>query len=275
MARTTLPDRNERALRVVTNTRAAPEALWEAWTNPMLLTQWLTDRASGAAQVDDTITWSFDRLGADMSFRVAAVDPPRLLRLHSRGAENQPGLIELEISGEAGATQVAVTHSGFAEGASGDEALEGARSGWQLVLAIMAHYVERYFGRPRVSFLALREAPVSYESLIPYYRKPERLRRWLTAAGSIGEPGENFTFVLRNGRKMSGEVLAVTDREVALSWNEIQGVLELKAFDTGRGIKALCVRGSGWNLAPARAVAIEKEMGAALDRLRATVAPGA
>ena len=49
-------------------------------------------------------------------------------------------------------------------------------------------------------------------------------------------------------------------------------MLELKAFGIGHGARALCIRGCGWSLDPARAAAIETRMAAALERLAAELA---
>lgn len=67
-------------------------------------------------------------------------------------------------------------------------------------------------------------------------------------------------------------VLAITRREVGLTWEEIHGVLELKAFAMGPGSRVIAIRGCGWNLAAARAAEIESHMGEALDRLAAELA---
>jgi len=70
-----------------------------------------------------------------------------------------------------------------------------------------------------------------------------------------------------SGQTMTGKVLAVTPSEVALTWDEIGGVVELKAFLLGPRTRAVSVRGCGWDLSCDRAAEIEKAMAAAVDRL--------
>jgi hypothetical protein len=78
--------------------------------------------------------------------------------------------------------------------------------------------------------------------------------------------GESYSLELQEGGKASGRILAKTNRETALSWDEIHGVLELKAFSMGPQ-KFLCVRGCGWGLPREKAGELEGLMERALDRL--------
>lgn len=68
---------------------------------------------------------------------------------------------------------------------------------------------------------------------------------------------------------MTGQVLAITAREVAVSWNEVGGVFEFKAFSTGGGNRMVGGRCVAWSLLPGRAGEIKASMEKAFDRLSA------
>lgn len=112
----------------------------------------------------------------------------------------------------------------------------------------------------------MRPAEFSLEQIPPLHRQPAELAKWFTRSGGFGEVGENFRMDLQEGGPVSGHVLAKTKTEVALSWDEIHGSLELKAFQMGPQ-KILCIRGCGWGLAPEQAKIIEAQMERAIDRL--------
>jgi hypothetical protein len=101
------------------------------------------------------------------------------------------------------------------------------------------------------------------------------LSRWLTTSGGIGKTGERFELTLRDGgrtgERMTGQVLAITASEVALGWDQIRGLFELKAFSMGPGNRMLGLRCLGWKMDPALARELEGLMEAALDRLAATI----
>jgi hypothetical protein len=74
---------------------------------------------------------------------------------------------------------------------------------------------------------------------------------------------------------MTGRVLAITAREVAVSWNEVGGVFEFKAFSTGGGNRMVGGRCVAWNLPPGRAGEIKAGMEKAFDRLTEEIAKAA
>jgi hypothetical protein len=77
--------------------------------------------------------------------------------------------------------------------------------------------------------------------------------------------------VLRDGRSIGGAILAETPREIAVAWDEINGVIEFKAFSLGPGQRAVCIRGCGWGLNTEEARVIEASMESALERLIAVL----
>src|SRR6202044_2338538 len=83
-----------------------------------------------------------------------------------------------------------------------------------------------------------------------------------------GIVGERCEFQLRDAGKLTGRVLAITSREVTVSWDEIGGVLELKAFSMGPQ-RVVCLRGFSWRLKAEEMAEIEQKLQRALERLAA------
>lgn len=262
-----------RIIRTEIRTTATPRQVWEAWTDPQKIAQWFVDRAAGEPKVGTTFTWFFDKFNYTMPYEVLEAVPDERFTLYWSGAGSAypPGIIEVTIEREGGTTIVRLVNSGFREDAKWDEEYQGTVSGWQMALAILKHYLENYFGQPKTLILIMRPAQFSYELLMPFYVTAPGLAQWLATSGSIGKLGERYELALRDGGKMAGRVLAITRSEVALSWEEIQGALELKAFSMGPGKRMVGIRGLGWNMEPARAEELERRMGAALERLTAAL----
>jgi hypothetical protein len=138
-------------------------------------------------------------------------------------------------------------------------------------LALLKHYLDKYFSTSRNSFFVMRPAEFSLEQLVPLHRTEPGLKKWLTKSGEYGEVGESFSLELQEGGQASGHVLAKSNRETTLGWDEIHGVLELKAFSMGPQ-KILCVRGCGWGLSAEKAKEIEAHVERAILRLVAVLA---
>lgn len=274
----TTSTRIEHRGRVVTRelrTSAPPERVWQAWADPEKLSQWFTDDARGQPEAGGTYTWIWKAFGAEVPNEVVLAEPGERLALSSPSpGGGPPTLLEVTVGRDGAQTVVRVVNSGFPEGEGGREMARDLESGWTLALAILGHYLENYFGEPRSSFFAMQPARFAWERLAPYYRREELLARWLTASGGIGDEGEPLAIRLRSGSAMTGRVLARSEREVAVTWSEIRGVCELKAFNMGPGGGALAIRGCGWGLAADRARRIEEDLGPALGRLADELAAG-
>jgi uncharacterized protein YndB with AHSA1/START domain len=63
----------------------------------------------------------------------------------------------------------------------------------------------------------------------------------------IGLVGDDVRLVLRAGMPLSGHVLEDSGREILLAWRELEGTLELKAFEAGPGNGMLALRASTWS----------------------------
>jgi uncharacterized protein YndB with AHSA1/START domain len=258
-----------RTIRSEIRTTAPPERVWEAWTDPEKLAQWFVDRAKGEVKQGSTYTWFFDDFGYEIPYPVVEVVPGERFALAGQLPGRPPFRLEISIAKEGGRTRVTLINSGFLEGSEWDEEYEGILSGWTNALAVLKHYVENHFGKPKTAILVLRPAVFHYEALLPYFTTSEGLARWLTSSGEIGVAGEGYALSLREGGTMTGRVLAITAREVAVSWNEVGGVFEFKAFSTGGGNRMVGGRCVAWSLPPGRAGEIKASMEKAFDRLSA------
>jgi uncharacterized protein YndB with AHSA1/START domain len=265
-------DHDGRVVRAEILTTASAEQAWQAWADPARLSEWFTDRAKGRAAAGGTVTWYFDRFRSQFPYDVMVADEGRRLVLKGSPPGRPPYLLEVLISGNpAAGTLVKIINSGFSVGVENYEEYEGVESGWQMALTILKQYLENHFSQPKSGFFAMQPAPVDYEKILHFFLEEEGLMRWLTTSGAIGAPGERYSLTLRDGSPMSGRVLTLTSREVALSWDEIDGVAELKAFRIGPRARAVAVRGCGWGLPEERALEIEQMLSKAIDRLVAVI----
>jgi uncharacterized protein YndB with AHSA1/START domain len=254
-------------------TRATPEQVYEAWTDPEKLAHWFVDRAHGKAEVGSTFTWIFEKFGYEIPYEVVAAEPGQRFALGGEHPKSGPFLLEVTIAREGGETRVTLVNSGFLDGSEWDQEFEGIVSGWTNGLAVLKHYLENYAGRPKTSILVMQPAACELPSLLPFYTTAEGLDRWLTTSAAIGgNVGEACSLRLQGGDSLTGSVLAKTRWEAALSWEELDGVLELKGFRFGSMGPVVAARLVSWNLSTERAAAIERRLQEALTRLAGVVA---
>jgi uncharacterized protein YndB with AHSA1/START domain len=255
-------------IRAEVETSATPQQAWEAWADPEKIAQWFVDRASGEAKPGGTMTWFFDQFGYVLPFEVLDAVPGSLYVLKWDPPQGRAGILEVRIERRGGSTVVRLIQSGFREDAKWDEEYEGTFSGWQMSLAILKRYLENYFGRSRRTILVMRPAAFDYEQLLPYFREAPKLSQWLVKRGAIGEAGEKIQLDLGDLGKLTGRVLAVTKWEVALSWEEIGGTLELKGFSMGPQ-RVVSLRCMSWKLGPGETKQLEEQLGKTVERLAA------
>jgi uncharacterized protein YndB with AHSA1/START domain len=245
---------------------ASPDQVWEAWTDPERIVQWFADKASGWPAPGGKLSLRWERFNFSVDYQIAEAEQGRRLVLKARLPGLGTGTISLDFLPRGPGCLVRLEETG-PDTPPSDEP-NAAESGWEMTLAIMKLYVENYFGQPRSSFFAMMPAKFNYERVMYFYSTEEGLARWLAGEGStFGGRGGTYRFTLQDGTTASGRVLAVTAHEVALEWSEIHGYLELKSFPMEPGIKAICARGAGWGLDPARAAQIEKMLEGALTVL--------
>ncbi len=260
-----------RRLEVRMRTRATPEQVWDAWTDPEKIAHWFVDRARGKPEVGTTFTWIFEKFGYEIPYEVVVAEPGRRFALGGEAPKSGPFLLEVTIAREGGETVVTLVNSGFLDGSQWDEEYQGIVSGWTQALAILKHYLENYAGRPKQALLVMEPAAYEYARLLPFYATEEGLDRWLTTSASIGGVGESCALRLPGGRSLTGRVISKTGWEVALSCEEVDGVLELKGFRAGPG-RVVAARLLSWGapLSPEW----EESLQAALQRLSAALGNG-
>jgi uncharacterized protein YndB with AHSA1/START domain len=262
-----------RVIRAEIETSATPQQAWEAWADPERIAQWFVDRASGEAKAGGTMTWFFDEFGYVLPYRVVGAEPGKLLVLKWEAPQGGPtGILEVTIERMGGRTLVRLVNSGFREDAAWSEEYEGVVSGWKMSLAILKHYLENHFGLAKAGFLIMRPASFAYEQLHAYFTDPAKLARWLTKSGAIGNVGEACRLELRDrdglAPTLKGRVLADTEREVTVSWEEIGGTLELKGFSMGPQ-RVVGVRCMSWAADPEKTQLLKQQLGSAVERLAA------
>jgi uncharacterized protein YndB with AHSA1/START domain len=255
-----------RRMRLEMRTSATPEQVYQAWADPERISQWFTDRAHGEARPGGTLTWIFDEFGYEVPYHVAAAVPGERFALDGQLPGRPPFLLEVIITREGGETVLTLVNSGFLEGGSWDDEFEGVHSGWTLALAILKHYLEHHLGRPKSVVLMMADARFQYEQLLPRFTSADGLASWLTLTGGVGAVGERCLLDLRDGGRLSGRVLAVSRREVALSWDETGGVFEMKGFSMGPSRK-VGLRITLWGPERERAAALRERFTPALARL--------
>ena len=251
-------------------TDATPQQAWEAWADPEKIAGWFVDRAKGEAVEGGDIVWSFERFNYHIPYKVIASDPGRRFAIAFEGG-GRSGLLEVDIETSGGRTRVRLVNSGFDEGAEWDAEYEGVDSGWQMALACLGEYLARGVREARGQFFAARPAEVDFGVMPHFHREAEGLSRWLTREGALGPVGSPCSLVLQDGTPVTGRVLTHTRFESAVSWDEVDGVLLLKAFKMGPGPKNVCVHGWGWGLAAERAQELERFFESALERLVAAL----
>ena len=249
-------------------TTAYPEMVWEAWTDMDKLAQWFVDKAKGWPAVGSTIHLTWERFGFTLDYKIAELKECKrlLLKTHIPGGAQT---LSVDIRREGQFTIVDL-HEGaphFVE----DDPNSSSDSAWQMSLAIMKLYLERYFGQPRNSFFCLVGASFSNEKIRQAYTDPMILRQWLLGGIEAWpdpmEPGQPIKAQLEGGPSLTGEVMTVTKHEAAYSWEEIRGYVELKSFSMGPGRQAVCVRGAGYGMDKEMATTIEDFFRPRLQRL--------
>jgi uncharacterized protein YndB with AHSA1/START domain len=264
-----------RMMQLEMRTTASPEQVYQAWADPVKLSQWFTDDARGEAKPGSTMYWMFEKFGYEIPYEVVDAVPGKLLALGGELPGRPPFLLEviIERQGAGGETVLRLVNSGFLDGGKWDEEYEGVASGWEISLALLRYYLERHFGEAKRTFLAMEPAQFSPGDMLKWYTEPELIAEWLASSVSGLQPPSEVGVPVRiplapGGRTIGGETLAVTRREVAFSWEAEDVVLELKAFMMGPK-PVVSVRGTAWQPDLARFTAIEREMEGALKRLAA------
>ncbi|MDO5296587.1 MAG: SRPBCC domain-containing protein [bacterium] len=244
------------------------EKAFDAWTEGNHLAQWYCDKVSGWPGLGSKITMTWERFGYNSKYIISEIKPPTKIVYKAI----IPGLgtqtITVSIRNYGMGSRIEVVETG--PGAEGAEGAGDANSGWMMSMAALKIYLEKYWGRHRRNFFALTGSGYEKKQLMRYYQSEDGLASWLTDSGTIPDDiGEPVNLVLRTGKTVTGKVLVVTDHELIISWDEIQGYIEMKSFEVNSDRKAICIRGSSFdeNLSADALKEIEGEMSKALGRL--------
>jgi uncharacterized protein YndB with AHSA1/START domain len=247
-------------------TRAPVEHAWAAWAEPERLAHWFVDRAYGDVRPGGIMTWVFEQFDIEIPYPVLEVKAPERLVFGGEIPGYPPFRLEITVAREDGETVVRLFNSGFREGAEWDEEYQGIVSGWRMSLALLRRYLESHYGTPKRTVLALHPAQFDPRTVLPWFTDPSKLSQWLTRSGGIGAPGQRAELVLQSGDTVRGTVLDVTRQEAAVSWDDENITLELKAFIMGP-TRMVGVRATGWGVREERMAELSVSLGDAVARL--------
>src|SRR5688572_18607718 len=260
-----------RSISCEVRTSAPVEHAWAAWAEPEKIAHWFVDRAFGDVRPGGVMTWVFEKFGYEIPYPVLEVTPNERLVLGGDIPGGPSFRLEITIAREGGDTVIRLFNSGFRDGAQWDEEYQGVSSGWRMSLALLRHYLEAHYGVAKRSVLVLRPATFDYATVLPWFTDASKLSRWLTRSGEIGAPGQPAQLVLQSGAVVRGTVLDVTGQEAAVSWDDEDMALELKAFSMGP-TRMVAVRATGWGVSEERMRDLEAELDGAVARLAAVIA---
>lgn len=253
---------DEREIRI----SADPETVWAAWAEPEHVRRWFADDARGELEEGGELVHAFEGHG-EHRYSVVEVDAPNRLVLDGE-MDGRAFRQIVEIRRDGGSTVLRLVHSGFGPSDSDSEIVQGIDSGWSMALAALKFYAEWFFGRNKRMVSVFRPARFDYRTLLErHYLDAGGLGGWLTEGGSSISSGSPVELRLRGGRPLTGSVLVVTDHEVSVSWDELEGVLELKAFGAGPDSRVLGVRLISWCDDDELVDDVEVELEEAVDRL--------
>jgi uncharacterized protein YndB with AHSA1/START domain len=253
---------DEREIRI----SADPETVWAAWAEPDHVRRWFSDEARGELEAGGELVHEFSGHG-EHRYTVVDVDAPRRLVLDGE-MDGRAFRQVVEIRRDGGSTVLRLVHSGFGPADPDSEIVQGIDSGWSMALAALKFYVEHFFGRSKKTVSLFRPARFDYRTLLERrYLDADGLGGWLTdGERGIGRTGP-VELRLRGGRSLTGTVLVVTDHEVSVSWDEVEGVLELKAFGAGPDARVLGPRLITWSDDDGMVEEVTAELEEAVDRL--------
>jgi uncharacterized protein YndB with AHSA1/START domain len=235
-----------RIIRDEIRVEAPADVVYRAWSDPETIAAWFVGRMDGRMEPGETVTWRWADEDPGMRQRVLLADAPHRL-VTEMELPRGVSVLEVVIEQEGGHSVVRLVQSGFGEGPEWDDEFEGMLSGWMMALGVLKLFLERYPGRTRREILVLGDAPFDQEGVVELQRSDEGLARWLSRSGSAGRAvGEPVKLVLDDGRTLTGTVLRTTRWETLWSWDEIEGVVEIKAFRAARWGSKVGVRISSW-----------------------------
>lgn len=198
-----------RTIRISQKIPASVDALWVACATPSGIAGWQADKVTGVVETGGTLGLGWPDLGVSIRLDV-------LERLEGRRVVFGHG--DSRVRFEVRDGEVELSHSAPFE----DDEEIGTESSWRLALGTLAHYLDRYPGRPRDTVWLVKPARATAEAAHAFFTLPDALGAWLgRAAAPLGPVGSRYRIALSGGGTMSGVVLAHTEgRDLALRWDE-------------------------------------------------------
>jgi uncharacterized protein YndB with AHSA1/START domain len=202
-----------RSIELAFEIRAPIEAVFRALTEAGELVRWFPLEAGENPDGSIWMSWGD---GARFSGRAADTDPPHRVRFVYR--QPPPGrdpsslrpedfaeiATEYVLESPRGKTILRLVHSGFGGGSEWDDQFDATRTGWEVELRGLRHYLENHRGRDRL--VAWARAPYAMT-------RPEAWDRLMSpsgllANGSLEELAEGSPYRIRaaNGDELEGVV---------------------------------------------------------------------
>jgi len=253
---------------------APPEVIYHAWADPQAITGWFVDRMDGRMEPGETVTWRWEENQAEVSQRVVVAEPPHRL-VTAMELPNGVSYLEVTIRQEGGHSVVRLVQSGFGTDPEWDAQYEGMLSGWMIALGVLKFFAERHRDRRRHEILLFADAPFEPGRIRELQRTEGGVARWLARSGSPGSAvGDPVRLVLDDGRTLTGTVLRTTRSETLWSWDEIGGVVEIKAYQGPHWGSKVGLRVSSWLKGAAELADLEEWLSTVVGRLVAALTGG-
>lgn len=231
-------------IRKSTEIIAPPNKVFAAWTEPDHIQRWFTDEVTGWPGVGGTLVFRFKRFGFSVNYKLAEMRPDTKIVYKTRLPGVGTQVLTVVLARRAPKTIVYLSESG-PENHKFDPKDSGVDSGWDMSLSVLKNYVENHFGKDRSTFFAMLPAQFEFATLLKLLTTADGLNQWLhLESAPPTKVGDRIRFRLDAGYTISGQVLALTHHEMSLSWEEIEGYLEIKSFPTSGDNKGLCLRGA-------------------------------
>jgi uncharacterized protein YndB with AHSA1/START domain len=267
--------RKTRSIETEIRIEAPVDAVWSALTRAEELVRWFP---LDAGENPDGSLWMSWGEGFRFQGCVAESDPPSRLRFvfSQPPPGRDPASLEPEdlaqiateyvLESEGSTTLLRLVHSGFGTDAEWDDQFEGTRTGWEVELRGLRHYLENHRGLDRV--VAWAKAPFTAN-------RAEAWRRILSSRGLLADgalegarEGSRYRIRARNGDVFEGIVMLWDPPRnfvaTVESWN--RALLRLRLEDLyGRREAHLWL--STYGLPRERAVEFQKRWQAELESL--------
>lgn len=221
-----------------TTIEATPEDIFEAWTTPGGLERWFVDESRGSLEQGELV-WGWPSYGFEHTLRVVEHERGRRLVLETLWGDGTPTVIEVTLEPGDEGTRVRLVHSGFLDDGSWDGEYAGARSGWTNALASLKLQLERYPGRSKRTIDQFQPAVYRLDDVLKATRTSSGLAAWLgESKDRLDAPGDPVRIESEALGTITGEVIARTDWETTVTWEELEGALTFQAFPGEAEIQA-------------------------------------